>query len=105
MTTVWDINLFYPLLFLLMIITVVTIGIVLIKNKDNNLFGNIFNRHVDEHIDTTEKFSQAHTEIVKAEFTVAHEKELHHIQEMVEEINDKLDDIIERVIELEKRNR
>ena len=112
MTTVWDINLFYPLLFLLVIVAIVSISIVLIKIKDSNLFNNIFNRHVDEHIDTTSKFSKSHTEIV-AGLPIVYHKEFHNLEQEVKnnhkymieiatELNQKMDKIIERISVLEK---
>lgn len=110
MTTVWDLNLFYPFLFLTIIVLIATIGLVITKTKDNGLFNNIFNKHTDEHIDTTDKLSKAHTEVVEAKFTPAHEKELDYIEKKIDkiekdiiEINDKLDAFIQKVIELEKR--
>ena len=110
MTTVWDLNLFYPFLFLTIIVLIATIGLVITKTKDNGLFNNIFNKHTDEHIDTTDKLSKAHTEVVEAKFTPAHEHELHSIEEklrsietQMQEISAMLTDITNRVIELEKK--
>lgn len=111
MTEITTINLFYPLLFLLFLAIVITIGVVCVKGNDNNLFGNIFNKHADEHIDTTDKFSKAHTEVI-AHLPETYEKELHvlesdvkDIQERLiqttEDINHKLDLLIERVAKLE----
>ena len=96
MTTVWDLNLFYPFLFLTIIVLIATIGLVITKTKDNGLFNNIFNKHTDEHIDTTDKLSKAHTEVVEAKFTPAHETQMQEISAM-------LTDITNRVIELEKK--
>lgn len=107
------VHLFYPMLFILLLSIVIMIGIVCIKNKDNNLFGNIFNKHTDEHIDTTSKFSKAHTEVI-ATLPKEYEEELHTLESDVKEINDrliattkdineKLDLLIERVAKLEKK--
>lgn len=112
------INLFYPLLFSLIAIIVITIGIVCIKHKDNNLFGNIFNKSSDNAkeitIDTTDKFSKAHSELITC-LPKHYEEELHYLEESVkdvqtrmiettEDINNKLNMILEKVVELEKNN-
>lgn len=120
MTTVWDINLFYPLLFLLMIAIVITIGIVLVKGKDVKIFNkssdNIKELALDNnkvHINTTDKFSKAHTEII-AGLPLEYHQELHSLEEKVkdvqsqlieltEDINNKLDLIIQRIITLENK--
>lgn len=101
MTEVTTINLFYPLLFLLLISIVITIGIIIAKSSDNGLFSNIFNKHTAEHIDTTDKFSKAHTEIID-HLPPAYEKELHSLEknnkkifEMLENIIGKIDILIE----------
>ena len=112
------INLFYPFLFLLMIAIVITIGIVLVKNKDNNLFGNIFNKSSDNAKDITldinDKFSKAHTEVITS-LPQHYEDELHSLEKAVkntenklivlaEDVNRKLDMIIERIVILENKN-
>ena len=112
------INLFYPLLFLLLLAIVITVGIVCIKHKDNNLFGNIFNKSSDNAkeitIDTTDKFSKAHTEVITC-LPKHYEEELHYLEESVkdvqtriiettEDINNKLNIIIAKVAELEQNN-
>ena len=96
-----EINLFYPLLFTVIGLFIIVSGVVIFKCKDSNLFNNIFNRHVDEHIDTTDKFSKAHTEVID-HLPPVYEKELHSLEknnkkilEMLENINGKLDILIE----------
>ena len=119
---------FYPILFLsITVITIavaIIIGIVKVKSKDNNLFGNIFNKHVDEHIDTTDKFSKAHTEMVEVVEVVdgiptQYQHELHSIEETVkkettrldklvddmEEVNQKLDILLEWKFETERNKK
>lgn len=107
----YQIHLFYPMLFLLLLAIVITIGIVCVKNKDNNLFGNIFNKHTDEHIDTTGKLSKAHTEVLT--LPKEYEQEIHALESDVKEIkdnlldltkdiNDKLSLLLKRVTKLEK---
>lgn len=126
--TVLSLKLFYPMLFLTIIIIAVTItivvGLVKTKGKDNNLFGNIFNKHVDEHIDTTDKFSKAHTEMVDVVEVVdgiptQYQHELHSIEETVkkettrldklvddmEEVNQKLDILLEWKFETERKKK
>ena len=96
------INLFYPMLFVVIGLLIIVSGVVLIKCKDSNLFNSIFNRHVDEHIDTTDKFSKAHTEVVERTLPPVYEKELHSLEknnkrifDILESINNKLDMLIE----------
>lgn len=95
------INLFYPLLFLFLLSIVITTGIVIIKSKNNGLFGNIFNKHTAEHIDTTDKFSKAHTEVIE-HLPPVYEKELHSLEknnkkiiDILEGMNKKLDILLE----------
>ena len=113
MEDIINIRLFYPMLLATITIIAIIIGLVITKGKDNNLFGNIFNKHADEHIDTTEKFSKAHTEVITLPET--YEKELHTLENNVkdiqdrliattEDINAKLDLLIERVAKLENIN-
>ena len=98
-----QIHLFYPLLFLLLISIVITIGIIIAKSSDNGLFSNIFNKHTAEHIDTTDKFSKAHTEVIE-HLPPVYEKELHaleknnkKIMDILEDISDKLNMLIEHL--------
>ena len=106
-----SIRFFYPMLFSTIIIIAIIIGLIIAKGKDNNLFGNNFNKHSDEHIDTTDKFSKAHTEVI-TRLPEEYEKELHSLEDNVktvqdqliataEDINAKLDLLIERVAKLE----
>ena len=114
MTQVTAINLFYPLIFIVITILIITIGTVIVKIKDSSLFNNIFDRHVDEHIDTTGKFSLSHTEIVSGLPTIYH-KEFHNLEKEVKntnsriiqlatELNEKMDLLVERVTKLENKS-
>lgn len=111
------INLFYPLLFTVIVVLIITIGIVLVKYKDGSLFQNIFYKSSDNAkeitIDTTDKLSKAHTEIVEVKWDKAHEKEMHAIEKDIKdlnnkfettlrEINHKMDILLERVVALEQ---
>lgn len=113
MTTVWDLNLFYPFLFLTIIVLIATIGLVITKCKDSTLFQNIFAKSSDNAkevtIDTTNKMKDMHDNVIKVDFTQSHEKELHTIETKVErmekqlqEISDGLTELTKRVIEIEK---
>lgn len=104
-----EINLFYPLITLTVIIFIIIVGIVIIKIKDSSLFNNIFNRHVDEHIDTTNKFSLSHTEIVSGLPVIYHqefhnlEKEIKNNKQYMFKINKKINILIEKIKKLENK--
>ena len=113
MTEITTINLFYPLLFLTIIILAGLTTFYLFKNKDNNLFGCIFNKHANEHIevhtDTTSKMENMHTKVVDGIPEVYHQ-ELHSLEVSVKsltditvEINQKLDILIEQIVQSNKR--
>lgn len=108
MTTVWDINLFYPLLFFTIVIILGLITFCFFKTKDTN----IFFRHSDEHEDTTTKMSKMHDNVVHVDFGKEHELELDvlerglkELQDNVKELNDKVDLLIRRVIEIENQHK
>lgn len=109
-----EVNLFYPLLFTIIGLFIIVGGVVIVKCKDSTLFNNIFNRHVDEHIDTTDKFSKSHTEVV-AGLPVIYHQEFHSLEKEVKdtnsriiqlanEINEKMDLLIERITKLENKS-
>lgn len=91
-----DINLFYPFLFITIGLFIIIGGVVIIKCKDSILFNNIFNRHVDEHIDTTGKFSIAHTEIVAGLPTIYH-KEFHNLEQKAKEHDERIEKLEEKI--------
>ena len=110
-------KLFYPILFFVIgvIITVLIFSCktVLIKFKEKDSEDFRFKTHVDEHIDTTGKFSKAHTEII-AGLPIEYHQELHCLEEKVKnvesqlilltvDINKKLDLMIERISKLENK--
>ena len=121
MTDILTIQGFYPMLFtsiiaffITIIILGIIIGLVIVKYKDSTLFQNIFTKSSDNAkdvtIDTTSKMKDMHDTVVKAEFTEAHEHEIHtiedklrNIEKQMQEISAMLTDITNRVIELEKR--
>ena len=130
MTTVWDINLFYPFVILAVIVLIVTIGLIIkgkssdftfkeifLKHDDNNK--DIFFKHTDEHIDTTSKMKDMHDNVVKVDFTSSHEHELDEIEQTVEthttqleeltikieQIDIKVDELLNQFIELRKQNK
>lgn len=101
--TITDYNSFWLIIFTFLTIVAVIIGIVLLKGKDTFLFTNIFNKHTAEHIDTTDKFSKAHTEVIE-HLPPVYEKELHaleknnkKIMDILEDISDKLNMLIEHL--------
>lgn len=93
------IRLFYPMLFL-------TIGIILVvlicsaKSVMINFKGQ--DAESLRLTDTTTKMKDMHTDVIKTDFTVAHEKEIHHLEKMVQEINKNVDLLLERVTKLEQ---
>lgn len=97
---VTQIHLFYPLLTLILIVLIVTIGIVVIKCKDNGLFNNIFNRHADEHEYTTDKMANMHDNIIPLKYTSIQEKELHSLETGLKELQDNVSELKEKVNEL-----
>lgn len=102
MTEVTTINLFYPLLFITIGLFIIVGGVVIIKCKDSTLFNNIFNKHSDEHIDTTDKMCNMHDKVVTLAWDSTKEQELHRIECLIKEISFKVDALTERVIYLEK---
>ena len=109
MTQITTINLFYPLISLVLIIGIVTIGIVFAKCKDSSLFNNIFNRHIDEHINTTDKFSKAHTEII-AGLPIVYQQEFHSLEfnvkankEKIIKLENKINELLEKISILENK--
>lgn len=110
MEHIWTINLFYPMLFTTIIVLGIIISLVVTKTKDNGLFNNIFNKHTDEHIDTTSKMKDMHDSVIQVPYTDKQEKELHNIETRLAKIeedfqilSDKLDEFIAKVIELESK--
>lgn len=117
-TITTEYNTFYLIIFGFLSLVAIVIGLVIVKRKDNNLFGNIFNKSSDNAkeitIDTTDKFSKAHTEVITC-LPKHYEEELHYLEESVkdvqtriiettEDINNKLNIIIAKVAELEQNN-
>ena len=105
MTDILSMHWFYPMLFTTIIAIAIITGLVITKLKDSNLFNNIFNKHTDEHIDTTDKMKSMHDNVVKADFTQSHEKEIHDIETRLKKVeqdiienNKKLDFLLENVV-------
>lgn len=101
MTTVWDINIFYPLLFLLLIIVTVTIGFVLrgktSDKKDTEIFVKSNDNAKEVTLKVTSDMEKMHNDVVNC-LPVEYEKELHFIETTLKSLN-------ERVTELENINR
>lgn len=112
--TVAEYNTFWLIIF--SAITIIAVGgildivIIKLKNKDTDIFFKSSDNAKDVTIDTTDKLSKAHTEVVEAKWDNAHEKEMHdiedklrNIEKQMQEISDMLTDITNRVIALEKK--
>lgn len=101
------INLFYPCIFLTIIVLIITVGIVIVKCKDSTLVQNIFSKSNDNAkevtINTTNKMEKMHEDVVKIDFSTSHEKELHTLELMVKELNRKVDILVDKVANLEKK--
>ena len=109
-TIVNDYNSFWLIIFTFLTIVAIIIGIVVIKCKDNGLFKNIFNRHSDEHEDTTDKMAKMHDNVIHVKFGEEHEKEfdaleknVRELQKKVIEIDEKVNLLIERIIKIEQK--
>ena len=105
--TILNIKLFYPMLF----ITISVISIALIcttksilinfKDKDSQNFN--FKTHIDEHKDTTSKMKDITDKVISVQYGIEHEKELHTLELMVKELNKKVDILVDKVANLEKK--
>lgn len=111
-TSLVQIHLFYPLLFIAIIVLIVTIGIVVVKTKDNGLFNNIFNRHSEEHEDTTSKMKDMHDNVVHVQFGVEHEQELDSLEKNLKKLDEDVQELkytvnllFEKIIQLEAKNK
>lgn len=107
-TQVTTIKLFYPMFFatiaIIAVCLIFTVKSILEKYKEIDSKNFLYKTHTNEHIDTTDKFSKAHTEIVTVKWDEAHEKEMHRMEIMIKEINNKVDMLVDRVIKLELNN-
>ena len=106
MEEVFTAKLFYPMLFttitIVLVVLIVAIKSTFTKFKDSDLFNNIFNRHVDEHIDTTDKFSKAHSEVVDG-IPKQYQQELHSIEVTVREEQTKLNKLVQEVSDINEK--
>lgn len=62
-----------------------------LKHSDNGLFNNIFNRHADEHENTTAVI-----------WDIAKEKELHTMERKIKDLDDALEILSERIKRVER---
>lgn len=122
MTTVWDINLFYPFIILAVIVLIVTIGLVIRGKSSDKKDTTIFAKSSDNAKEITQKVTtdmkDMHHEVVQT-LSPEYENELDEIEQTidnhttqleqltakVEEINIKLDEVLTQMIELKKRNK
>lgn len=101
MNTIWTVNLFYPMLFL----TIGIILVVLICSAKSVMIN--FKGQESENFrlsDTTTKMKDMHKEAIKVDFTSAHEKELHKLELMVQDLNQKFDLLLKRIINIENNH-
>ena len=107
MTQITTINLFYPLVFLTVIVVVITLGLVIKGLKSEHVLNNIFSKSSDNAKDVTIKvtddFKDMHNNIVEHTLPPVYERELHSLEknnkriiDMLETINSKLDMLIEK---------
>ena len=110
------INLFYPLLFIVIITITVTIGLVIAKKSSDKTQTDVFYKSNDNAKDVTihvtDRLSQAHTEVIA--LPERYEKELDSLEksvkgcenkliEITEDINNKLNLLLDRVTKLEEK--
>ena len=96
MNVVWDVNLFYPLVFLLLFLTILCITFYSFKNKDTFLFGKI-------HTDTTDKMHSMHNKVVDVTWSREKEIELHNIEKKLHYFEKIIENLNTRMIYLEKK--
>lgn len=105
-------NLFYPMLFTVLIVLIIAVCSVIKSRNGNMTFKDMFCKSSDNAkeitLDTTSKMADMHNNIVKLDFTNIHEKELDQLEkglkklkENVEDLNEKVNELLERIIKLE----
>ncbi len=108
-TSLVQIHLFYPMLFLAFIVLTVTIGLVIKGKSSDNTYTKVFAKSNDNAKDITIKVTtdmkNMHNEIVEHALPLEYEQELNSLEVMVHEIKDKLDLLLERVIRLENERK
>lgn len=109
-------NLFYILLFVFLIITIIAVCST-IKNKNgHSTFRDIFFKSSDNAkevtIDTTTKMGKMHDNVVHLQFGIEHEQELDSLEknlkkldEDVQELKETVTLLFNKVIELEKQHK
>lgn len=111
-TQIATIHLFYPMLFTVLIVLIIAVCSVIKSRNGNMTFKDMFCKSSDNAkeitLDTTSKMADMHNNIVKLDFTSVHEKELDQLEkgykklkENVEYLNEKVDELFERIIKLE----
>ena len=108
-----NIHLFYPMLFITIVIIVITVCSVIKSRNGNMTFRDMFCKSSDNAkevtIDTTSKMADMHRQVV---FTEAHEheldtleKDIKKLQDTVNDLNDKVNELCERILTLENKNK
>ena len=107
--SVYQIHLFYPLLFIVIIVAIVTFGIVFrgksSDKKDTQIFVKSSDNAKDVTLKVTNDMKDMHHDIVEHTLPKEYENEIHALEVMVREINDKLDKVIKDVTELKQASR
>lgn len=119
MIDIVSMSFFYPMLFGTLIILILAVCSVIKSRNGNMTFKDMFslssNNAKEITIDTTDKMKDMHTEVIKV-LPDAYEHELHklnsdvrtntdkitRVEALAQELNDKFDLLLQRVIELEK---
>lgn len=103
-TSLVQIHLFYPMLFLAFIVLTVTIGLVIKGKSSDNTYTKVFTKSSDNAKDVTIKVTtdmkDMHNEVLEHALPKEYESELHTLEVMVREINDKVNYLYEEVLRL-----
>ena len=110
-TQIANIHLFYPMLFITIVIIVITVCSVIKSRNGNMTFRDMFCKSSDNAkdvtIDTTSKMAEMHKQVV---FTEAHEHELDtlekglkRLEDNVKELKTKVNELCECIISLENK--
>ena len=113
-TQIANIHLFYPMLFIVLTILIVSVSSVIKSRSSNMTFKDMFSKSSDNAkevtIDTTTKMADMHNKVIPMQYTSVQEKEFHtlecglkELKENVEELKEKVNTLLDRVIAIEQR--
>ena len=107
--TVISLRLFYPMLFLtigvVLVLLICSVKTILINFKDKDSQDFQFKTHCEEHTDTTGKMKGMHNEVVEHALPKEYESELHTLEVMVRELNDKVNYLYEEFLKLKNERK